>query len=38
MASVTLTITDRADGGLEVSFKGSDLNPFQPQITDTRKL
>lgn len=25
MASVTLTITDRADGGLEVSFKGDDL-------------
>lgn len=25
MASVTLTITDRPDGGLEVSFKGHDL-------------
>lgn len=25
MASVSLTITDRADGGLEVAFKGDDL-------------
>lgn len=25
MASVTLTITDRADGGMDVSFKGNDL-------------
>lgn len=25
MASVSLTITDRADGGLEVAFKGKDL-------------
>lgn len=25
MASVTLTISDRADGGLDVSFRGDDL-------------